>query len=136
MQLTVTTDYAVRTLLCLNRPGNRLTAEQIAQRMAIPDRYLQKVLKKLKQAGLICSYPGIAGGYELSRELDDIAFWDVLVSMEETMQINPCLQQEENCSRRATQTCPVRKFYCGLQTAMETKLKKVSVGEIQQMKSG
>lgn len=66
MQLTVTTDYAIRTLLCLNEKGNRLTTDEISQTMAIPDRYLLKVLKRLKSAGMVSSYPGNTGSYHRS----------------------------------------------------------------------
>lgn len=130
MQLTVTTDYAIRTLLCLNRKGNRLTTDEISQTMAIPDRYLGKVLKRLKSAGMVCSYPGNTGGYELRRELSDIPFWNVLLAMEGTMKINPCLQCEDECSRKATKNCPVRRFYCGLQNEMESRLQAITMEDI------
>lgn len=130
MQLNVTTDYGIRVLLCLQQTGNRLTGEQISAVMAIPDRYLLKVLRKLKSAGMILSFSGVAGGYELSRDLSAIALWDVLKATEETMCINGCLQDEENCSRHATATCPVRRFYCSLQDEMEKKLKEVSLADI------
>lgn len=133
MQLTVTTDYAIRTLLCLNEKGNRLTTDEISQTMAIPDRYLLKVLKRLKSAGMVCSYPGNTGGYELCRELSDIPFWDILVTMEETMKINPCLDNEGVCSRKATKSCPVRRFYCALQTEMENRLRAITMEEIKNM---
>ena len=133
MQLTITTDYAIRTLLCLNEKGNRLTTDEISQTMAIPDRYLLKVLKRLKSAGMVCSYPGNTGGYELCRELCDIPFWDILVAMEETMKINPCLQDEDKCSRKATKSCPVRRFYCGLQTELQTRLQAITMEDIKNM---
>lgn len=133
MQLTVTTDYAIRTLLCLNEKGNRLTTDEISQTMAIPDRYLLKVLKRLKSAGMVCSYPGNTGGYELCRELSDIPFWDILVTMEGTMKINPCLDNEGVCSRQASKSCPVRRFYCALQTEMENRLRAITMEEIKNM---
>lgn len=133
MQLTVTTDYAIRTLLCLNLKGNRLTTGEISQAMAIPDRYLLKVLKRLKSAGIVCSYPGNTGGYELCHELSDISFWDILVTMEGTMKINPCLDNESACSRQASKSCPVRRFYCGLQTELQTRLQAITMEDIKNM---
>ena len=133
MQLTITTDYAIRTLLCLNTKGNRLTTDQISQSMAIPDRYLLKVLRRLKRAGIVYSYPGNSGGYELRKELCDIPFWDILVTMEETMKINPCLDNEGVCSRQASKSCPVRRFYCGLQTELQTRLQAITMEDIKNM---
>lgn len=131
MQLNITTDYAIRVLLCLGEEGNRVTGGEISDTMAIPERYLLKVLNKLRSSGLVHSFSGSSGGYELSKSLSQITLWDVLVVMEETMAVNPCLQDEENCSRHATATCPVRKFYCGFQMTIENILRNVSLEEIQ-----
>lgn len=135
MQLDISTDYAIRVLLCLGEEGNRVTGGEISNEMAIPERYLLKVLNKLRNGGLIQSFSGNAGGYELSKSLSRITLWDVLVTMEETMEINPCLQDEENCSRHATATCPVRRFYCSFQLTIEQILRSVSLKSIQNQKS-
>lgn len=119
--------------MCLNTKGNRLTTDQISQSMAIPDRYLLKVLRRLKRAGIVYSYPGNSGGYELRKELCDISFWDILVTMEGTMKINPCLDNESACSRQASKSCPVRRFYCGLQTELQSRFQAITMEDIKNM---
>lgn len=130
MQLNITTDYALRTLLCLEKTGKRSTAQQIADTMAIPERYVMKVLKRLKKAGYIIAVPGNQGGYELTKELRDIYISDILILMEPTVRINRCLEEDEYCSRNAVQTCPVRKFYVGLQSEIMKRIEKISLQDI------
>ena len=46
------------------------------------------------------------------------------------MKINRCLEEDEYCSRFATESCPVRKFYCRLQISLESMLKTMTIKEI------
>lgn len=130
MQLNITTDYAIRIILCLECRGNRKSAYEIAGEMAIPERYVLKVLKKLKQEGIIISFSGSQGGYELAKNISDISLGDVLQIMENTVKLNRCLEDDEYCSRDAVSICPVRKFYCGLQNEMMDRVKGVSIQDI------
>lgn len=130
MQLNITTDYAIRTILCLENRGNRKNAYEISEEMAIPERYLLKVLKKLKQEGIIRSFAGSQGGYELAKDMSDISLADILQITENTVRINRCLEDDEYCSRKAVLTCPVRKFYCGLQTEMMDRARGISLLDI------
>lgn len=50
MQLNVTTDYAIRTVLYLGQCKKIASATEIANEMGIPKGYLEKVLSKLKKA--------------------------------------------------------------------------------------
>ena len=48
MQLNVTTDYAIRTVLYLGQCKKIASATEISNEMGIPRGYLEKVLSKLK----------------------------------------------------------------------------------------
>ncbi len=49
MQLNVTTDYAIRTVLYLGQCKKIASATEISNEMGIPRGYLEKVLSKLKK---------------------------------------------------------------------------------------
>lgn len=130
MQLTITTDYAIRTVICLGTREGCVTAETISTAMCIPQKYLAKILKKLKEAGMVQSISGVNGGYRLIKELSDIRLGEILESMEVTMKINRCLEADEFCSRNAQRTCSVRKFYRVVQEEMEEKIMGITVQEL------
>ncbi|MBI1390913.1 MAG: Rrf2 family transcriptional regulator [bacterium] len=66
MRFSKTTDYALRVMLALARAGDRrLSLQTLAQREQIPRKFLEHVVRGLKEAGLLCSIPGPKGGYEL-----------------------------------------------------------------------
>lgn len=60
----------------------RLRIRQIAELNAIPESYLSKVFTKLSKAGIVRSIPGVKGGYELTRQTEEISFWDIIGAIE------------------------------------------------------
>ena len=55
------------------------------------------------------------------------------MTTEETMSVNPCLVDQDYCSRKAAETCLVRRFYTKFQRALELQLQKVSLADILRM---
>ena len=72
--------YALRAMLELGkREGKGLvTIPEIAEAQDIPVRFLQAILRQLKQAGLLESVRGKSGGYSLARSADAIQVGDVV----------------------------------------------------------
>ena len=101
MQLNVTTDYAIRTVLYLGQCKKIASATEISNEMGIPRGYLEKVLSKLKKAEYISADLGARGGYRLNKTLKDITLGDVIRLMESTTKINRCLEDDAYCSRKA-----------------------------------
>lgn len=130
MQLNLTTDYAFRLLLCLGSANGTLSGSAIADTMKIPPNYLLKISSKLRRAGLIGSMAGTQGGYYLTKSLSEITLLEIIDIMEPSYKWNRCLEDDSFCSREATRSCPIRKFYVRLQTELETKWLSKSLAEI------
>ena len=121
MQLNVTTDYAIRTVLYLGQCKKIASATEISNEMGIPRGYLEKVLSKLKKAEYISADLGARGGYRLNKTLKDITLGDVIRLMESTTKINRCLEDDAYCSRKAVDFCAVRRYYAKVQEKLETQ---------------
>ena len=67
MQLKLTTDYAIRTVVYLATQSGITSVAEIGSKMGISENYLMKVLKALKDAGLVAGYQGKRGGYAISK---------------------------------------------------------------------
>lgn len=111
MQLNKTTDYAVRIVVYLSQQTGIATSEEISEATQVSKNYIMRILRKLSKAGLLKMVRGTKGGFQVAKPADEISLYDVIVTMEPTTQINPCLEDEEECSLYATGSCPVRKFY-------------------------
>lgn len=132
MQLNITTDYAIRTILYLGRSDKKTPAKAIAKEMKIPEGYMGKVLSKLKEAQIIDAELGAHGGYWLKRSLDEITIGDVIRTMEMTVKINRCLEPDNYCNRgyENAKNCKVRKYYFKIQNLLEMTVFNVSLQDI------
>ena len=130
MQLNTTTDYAIRTVLCLGSDGKSRTANEIAEEMCIPEKYLIKVLSKLRKGGIIKSFSGYGGGYQLKRQFSTILLGDVLELTEKTMKINKCLEEHSSCNRHAAEVCAMHKFYGDFQEDIQKRWLSVPLKNI------
>ena len=100
MHLTQETDYAMRIIYCLAKSGRRMDASSISEEMRISLRFSLKILGKLAGAGLVNSYKGMRGGYELARPADQITLKQVLDVIEgHAYAISRCLCEGEDCNR-------------------------------------
>ena len=101
MQLKLTTDYAIRTVVYLATQSGITSVAEIGSKMGISENYLMKVLKALKDAGLVAGYQGKRGGYAISKKPEEISLWDIVEVMEGTTKINRCLEADGFCSRHS-----------------------------------
>jgi Rrf2 family transcriptional regulator, iron-sulfur cluster assembly transcription factor len=76
--------YAVSALydLAFHGGGRAVLAKEIAERQAVPLRYLEQILQDLRRAGLVDARRGPRGGYALARPAEEIRLTDALVAVD------------------------------------------------------
>ncbi|HDN2514140.1 TPA: Rrf2 family transcriptional regulator [Clostridioides difficile] len=129
MQLKLSTDYAIRIVLYLAMKNNAVSVNELSEKLGIDQQYILKFCKKLKDAEIV-NIHDYNNEISLSKSPNQVTMFDIINTMENTTKINLCLEEDEYCSRFATDTCPVRRFYCELQSSMETSLKKTTIQEL------
>ncbi len=69
MNVSTKSEYGLRALIYLASSGDReaIPAREIAQSWNVPVKYLEQILKTLKEAGIISGQVGVGGGYRLTR---------------------------------------------------------------------
>lgn len=72
MQLSLHTDYALRTLMALAAGERMLSVDRIAQDYGISAHHLAKVAQRLQAEGLVETQRGRGGGMRLARAPDQI----------------------------------------------------------------
>lgn len=130
MQLNVTTDYAIRVILYLTMKGGIVSSKELSEKMSIPEKYVLKITKKLSEAELTKTHIGKNGGFSVMKSAEEISFLDIISTMENTIRLNRCLEEDKLCNRFATDHCPVRGFYCVLQEELEHKLSLITIQDI------
>lgn len=76
--------YALKAVLALARHqgAGPMTIQQIADAQEIPARFLEAILRDLKQNGFTESIRGKEGGYILARPAREIRMGDIISSLE------------------------------------------------------
>jgi Rrf2 family protein len=82
VQVSARVEYALTAIAELASDGGRLTAERISAAAGIPIRFLLNILGDLVHAGIVTSWRGSVGGYELARPPSEIALRDVVRAVE------------------------------------------------------
>jgi Rrf2 family protein len=92
MMVTQKKQYALRALFELARRGGQAPVKNnaIAQAQAIPPRFLEVIMAKLKRSGLVASKRGFYGGYFLARAPADISVGDLFRALDESERPEEC----------------------------------------------
>ena len=84
MLFSTKAEYGVRLMVELGRqPGSEPVAlSAVAEAERLPLSYLEHLVAKLRQAGLVTSTRGAHGGYQLARPADEITMDEVVETLE------------------------------------------------------
>lgn len=78
VNISAKTDYAIRALLMLaETSGDPVSVDALAQRQALPRKFLEAIFADLRRSQLVQSRRGAHGGYSLSRPADEIVLGDI-----------------------------------------------------------
>ena len=132
MHITQESDYAVRIVYCLAKNGVRMDARSISEQMSVSLRFALKILGKLAQNGVVASFKGNRGGYELARPAAEINLLDVIMAVEGPYRLSRCLGGEEGgvCNRGASGCCAFQKVFGRISSQVNRELAAVSFADL------
>lgn len=130
MCLTLESDYAVRIIGYLASESKRIDAKNISERTGVSLRFSLKILRKLVFAGLVKSFKGMQGGYELAKSPGDITLLDVVECVEGKYHINKCDEDDFVCTRGANGCCNYQNVFSEINELVSQKLKSCNFGDL------
>ncbi|MEG1943202.1 MAG: Rrf2 family transcriptional regulator [Angelakisella sp.] len=133
MHITLEADYAVRIVQCLAKSGSRLDAKKISDNTGVTLRFSLKILRKLVSEGVVKSFKGTKGGYELARPPEDISLADVIETVEGKYALARCVSEHDYQCNRNTELCGICRFhkiYSEISELVQQKLEAVNFSEL------
>ena len=129
MQITRETDYAVRCVLHLAGAPERVAmVNEIAAARDIPRTFLAKILQKLTKAGLVRSYRGVRGGFQLERDPSQISLLDVVLAVEGSVALNRCVTESGSCASEGS--CAVHPVWVDVSGRLEGLLGRYHIDKL------
>ena len=132
MRITQEADYALRILFSLAKRGEKTDAATLSSLVKITPRFSLKILRKLTQSGLVVSYKGACGGYDLARNPREITLKDAIEAIDGPIAINKCILGDYECSRMGKDKdfCPVHCTFCRINDDLVSKLSSVTIKDL------
>lgn len=130
MKLTTRSRYGTRMLLdlALNGANGPVRVNEIAARQGISVKYLEKLSRTLKKAGLIRSLRGSKGGHLLAKPAKDITMGEVVRALEGDLNLVTCWTERTSCPR--LKDCPTSYLWQEVSKALLEKLDSMRLGDL------
>ena len=130
MRLSTRSRYGARMVLdlALNANDGLIRLSDMADRLAVSVKYLEKLVRELQKAGLVVSKRGPAGGHELAKEPDEITVGEVVRLLEGEVALTRCVEGREECEYEAS--CLMHWVWTEASGAMFAKLDALTFGDL------
>ena len=128
MSLTTKGRYAARIMVCLarHRGLGLATKHSVGKQEGISPNYIEQIMVRLKDGGLVRSHRGRNGGFTLTRDPDTVTLAEVLRAVEGPVCPAPCLY--DICERESS--CAVRPAWQKTAEAVEEVLSGITIGRL------
>ena len=144
MLFSTKAEYGVRLMVELGRRAGAAAPDAaepvalaaVAEAETLPLSYLEHLVAKLRQAGLVSSVRGAHGGYRLAKPAADIAMLDVVEALEGPIAPMDCFHVDREgrvlCSHEADgdRTCATKLLWTRVQGGVTRALVGTTLAEL------
>ncbi len=113
--------------IAFHNEGRATQIREIADREAIPVRFLEQIFQDLKKAGIVGAKRGPHGGYHLARPAAEITLGDVFRALEGPILV--CSSEEDAREGRPDPDAPAAIFK-ELASSIESSFDGISIADI------
>ncbi|UCG78796.1 MAG: Rrf2 family transcriptional regulator [Nitrospirota bacterium] len=130
LRLSTKGQYGVRAMyeIALGHPDTVVNIRTISDRQDVSVSYLEQILHKLKNAGLITSVKGPGGGYKLAKRPEEITIGAIVSELEGPVAITSCLDPSEGCVR--VEKCVTHLLWKSLGQQIERFLDTITLADL------
>lgn len=133
MRFTTQAEYGLICALHLAKHPGRgpIAARELAEAEDLPTDYTEKILRRLRQAEIVTSVRGVAGGFALARPASEVSVKDVVEATEgQTFEVN-CRDHpvgDDRCGHGTN--CSIRPVWQALKTRIDGLLADIRLSDL------
>lgn len=129
LRITKLTDYATVVLTALAESPDRVhSATELADRARLELPTVSKLLKPLAHAGLVSSFRGANGGYQLARPASQISLIEIVEAIEGRVGMTECSGEHSRCEHQPH--CGVQGHWRRINDVISETLRGMSLAEM------
>ena len=133
MRITHKVDYGVRAMVALARADRVATGiptkrEHLATQEGLPGKFLDDILRLLRNAGLVRSHRGPDGGWTLGRPATEITVADVILVLEGPLASVRGVRPDELAADGVAE--PMVSLWVAVRVALRSVLDEVTLADL------
>ena len=119
----------VADLAMYSGKGRLESLNNVAVRRNLSEKYLERIIKSLREAGLVESVRGAHGGYRLKKAPDTLTVKEVLSAVEGELAPVECLTRETDCGIDCS-SCPTRATWGSMWEIICSVAEEIKISDI------
>jgi Rrf2 family iron-sulfur cluster assembly transcriptional regulator len=130
MKLSTRSRYGTRILVDLARHNNQGPVQigEISKRQDISVKYLEQLIRPLKQASMVNSVRGPKGGHMLAKKPEEISLGQIVRLFEGQTELVECISNPEFCDM--SDDCQVRLAWKEATRVLYEKLDSTTIADL------
>ena len=130
MKLSTRSRYGARILVDLARHTGQGPVQigEISKRQDISVKYLEQLIRPLKQASMVTSVRGPKGGHLLAKKPEEISLGQIVRLFEGQSELVECISNPEQCNM--SDDCQVRLAWKDATRVLYEKLDNTSIADL------
>lgn len=124
------TGYGLRALLHMatHPESEAFTATELADAADTTEDFMHKIMRALRDGGIVTSRRGPSGGFAFARTPGEISLLEVVTAVQGPLQVNRCVMGLGICDR--SDGCPLRPTWMRVQHELEAGLGAATLASI------
>ena len=130
MRISSRCEYGLRAAVYLagHDDGRPVPLSEIAAAEGIPAPFLERILARLREAGLVKATRGVSGGYQLAQPAADVPVGNVVTALEGPLSLVGCVPDDGACDR--ADSCASRIVWRRLDSAITGALNSLTLEDL------
>jgi Rrf2 family protein len=128
--ITRDTDYAARAVCFIAKQKGRLVSvSELVEALKVPYSFLRKQLQLLNNKGILKSFKGKGGGFQLAIPAQKLYLIDLIKVFQGDFSLNECLLKKKVCPEKGS--CVLRKKILAIEKYVVDQLSSITLADLQ-----
>lgn len=127
--ITRDTDYAVKSLVFIAKSKKDIVpVSTLVRKLKMPRPFLRRILQELNKNGIVKSYKGLGGGFQLALSPEEIFLTDIIKVFQGPARLNECIFRKKICSDMSS--CILRMKIDDIERQVISALNSINISSL------
>jgi len=129
MKFSTKTTYGLRAMACIMKYQEAVPISRIAKEEDISQKYLEKIIGKLKKNGLLMAEKGATGGYFLAKDPQNITVYDIVKALDGGFNPFHCVEKNKKIYCHGSCACSANNVLLKVQKMSAQALERIKLSD-------